>query len=136
MKPWRVLFVAILFGVGAAGQAAAGISGTSFWKNQRGSSLQLIADATGHIKGTFTTAVGCGAGKPRALIGTYNGSALSLTVNFQECRSITAWNGHLMNQFKRIDTLWLLTLAGAPQWNSTVAGADSFRRIRYRSFYA
>jgi len=40
--------------------------------------------------------------------------------------------GRFMNTFAQVDTLWLLTLGGAPQWSATVAGAGAFRRIRHR----
>ncbi len=39
------------------------------WKNQRGSTLDLIIDSE-KVSGTFTTKVGCGIDIPRKVIGT------------------------------------------------------------------
>jgi hypothetical protein len=112
-----------------AGQEA-GLSfatGTTFdYVNQRGSKLSLTFD-NGNLTGTFTTAVGCGARIPRRVIGTYNGWAVSFTVNFQECQSITAWTGQFVSSHSQISTLWYLSLGSPPQWNSTIAGADIFK---------
>lgn len=103
--------------------------GTTRWKNQRGSTLVLNNNGRGTLTGTFTTAVGCGAGIARPIAGTYNGFAVSFTANFGTCQSITAWNGMLFTASPmQIQTLWYLTTAGPPQWNSTIAGADTFTK--------
>jgi hypothetical protein len=103
--------------------------GTTRWKNQRGSTLVLNNTGSSALTGTFTTAVGCGQGVARPITGTYNGYAVSFTANFAECKSITAWNGMLHTASPmQIQTLWYLSTAGAPQWNSIVAGADTFTR--------
>jgi hypothetical protein len=103
--------------------------GTTRWKNQRGSTLVLNNTGSSTLTGTFTTAVGCGQGVARPITGTYNTYAVSFTANFAECRSITAWNGMLYTASPmQIQTLWYLSAAGAPQWNSIVAGADTFTR--------
>ena len=113
------------------------IKGDSEWSNQYNSVLKLSIEETGAISGTFTTAVGCGASKPRKVIGTMNGLAISFTVNFEECESVTAWNGHLLvdkddkdNKDKQtLSTLWHLTIGKGPvTFASTLAGADVFKR--------
>lgn len=108
---------------------------TTKWKNQRGSTLVLINDGRGNLTGEFKTAVGCEAGTPRKLFGTINGTAISFTVNFEGCISITAWNGHFDNASnpQKIKTLWLLTI-GTPtapsDFKSTLAGSDEFMRTQ------
>jgi len=55
-------------------------------------------------------------------------------VNWEECGSVTAWNGSLDNPGdpKEITTLWLLTVGASPagpaNFKSTFAGSDSFTR--------
>jgi hypothetical protein len=103
--------------------------GTTRWRNQRGSTLVLTTSGTNALTGTFTTTVGCGQGIARRISGTYNGYAVSFTANFAECKSITAWNGMLFTGSPvQIQSLWFLSTAGAPQWNSIVAGSDIFTR--------
>jgi hypothetical protein len=104
-------------------------SGTTRWRNQRGSTLVLNNPGSGALTGTFTTAVGCGAGVARPIAGTTNGYAVSFTANFGTCQSITAWSGMLYTSSPmQIQTLWYLTTAGPPQWNSIIAGSDTFTR--------
>ena len=81
----------------------------------------------GLISGTYVTAVGCGAGRTRPLTGWYNASAITFTVNFQECNSATSWTGNIDTAGTTIKTLWQLTVSGPPQWNSIYANTDTFK---------
>ena len=94
------------------------------WVNELGSEMTATIDAAGTISGTYTTAVGCGAGKARDLIGYCNGHAVTFSVNWQECASTSAWSGTYENG--KINTLWQLVLAKEPSWDSMVTGADTF----------
>lgn len=94
------------------------------WKNELGSLMTVNVNSSGTLSGTYTTAVGCGAGKARALIGYCNGYAVTFSVNWQECASTTAWSGTYSNQ--TLTTLWQLVLAQQPAWNSIIAGTDTF----------
>lgn len=102
----------------------------SVWKNENNSTMTLtsVDPTTGLIAGTFVTGVGCGVGKARPLSGFYNQGAITLTVNFQECNSATAWSGHLSAAGDQIVTLWYLAVSGVPAWDSILAGTDVFTR--------
>jgi hypothetical protein len=97
---------------------------TYVWVNELGSKMTTSWGADGLITGTYVTAVGCGAGTVRPLTGWWNNSAMTFTVNWQACNSLTSWTGNFGGG--KITTLWLLTVSGPPQWNSIVAGADTF----------
>ena len=94
------------------------------WVNELGSEMTANIDISGAISGTYTTAVGCGAGKPRLMKGFCNGHAVTFSVNWQECVATTAWSGTYKDG--KITTLWQLVLAKKPGWDSIVAGTDKF----------
>ena len=120
-----MLIVSIVYGGPAvAQQLTAGP--TYVWVNELGSKMTTSWGADGLITGTYVTAVGCGAGKVRPLSGWWNNTAMTFTVNWQECNSLTSWTGNLTSSGVTIATLWLLALSGPPEWNSINAGADTF----------
>ena len=75
------------------GAAAQDLAAGSVWKNENNSTMTInsVDPNTGLIAGTFETGVGCGVGTPRPLSGFYNQGAITLTVNFEDCNSATAW---------------------------------------------
>ena len=97
---------------------------TYTWVNELGSKMTTTWGADGLISGTYVSAVGCGAGKVRPLSGWWNNAAMTFTVNWQECNSLTSWTGNYAGV--TLTTLWLLTVSGPPKWNSIIAGADTF----------
>jgi hypothetical protein len=105
--------------------------GTTYWANERGSTVRLDNEGNGKISGKFTTAVGCGAHTARPLIGFYSGNSLGFVAEFgKECSSTASWNGTFWTGTpNRLKTLWHLTTGGVPAWNSTMAGADLFTQI-------
>ena len=105
--------------------------GTTYWANERGSTIRLNNDGGGKISGKFTTAVGCGAGVAKPLMGFYNGNSVGFVVDFgKDCPSVTSWNGTFWaGSPNRMKTLWFLTSGGVPAWNSTNAGSDQFTQI-------
>ncbi len=120
-----MLIVSIVYGGPAVAQQAPAVS--SVWVNELGSTMTIQSVGTdGLITGTYVTAVGCGAGTVRPLRGWYNKGAITFTVNWQECNSLTSWTGNVAASGVAIVTLWQLTVSGTPQWNSIIAGADTF----------
>ncbi len=97
---------------------------TYTWVNELGSTMTTTWGVDGLITGTYVSAVGCGAGTVRPLTGWWNNAAMTFTVNWQECNSLTSWTGNYA--LGKITTLWLLTVSGPPEWNSINAGADTF----------
>ncbi len=97
---------------------------TYTWVNELGSKMTTAWGADGLITGTYVTAVGCGAGKVRPLSGWWNNAAMTFTVNWQECNSLTSWTGNY--NAGTIVTLWQLSVSGPPRWDSIIAGADTF----------
>ncbi|MGE3537582.1 MAG: avidin/streptavidin family protein [Candidatus Tectimicrobiota bacterium] len=94
------------------------------WQNDRQSTMTVEVEATGALSGTYVTAVGCGAGTPRPLVGVCNGFAVTFVVNWQECGSTTAWSGTYDRGV--LTTLWHLVRARPPTWDSIVAGTSTF----------
>ena len=118
-----MLIVSTVYGgVAVAQQLSAGT--TFVWVNQLGSKMTTSWGADGLITGTYVSAVGCGAGTVRPLSGWWNNSAMTFTVNWQECNSLTSWTGNY--ESGTLTTLWQLSVSGPPEWNSIVAGADTF----------
>ncbi len=120
-----MLIASIVYGGPAVAQQAPAAS--SEWVNELGSILTIGSiGADGLMTGTYVSAVGCGAGTVRPMTGWYNKDAMTFTVNWQECNSLTSWTGNVASSYVTIVTLWQLTVSGSPQWNSIIAGADTF----------
>ncbi len=118
-----IMIASLVHGWTAAAQQLTA-DATYTWVNELGSKMTTTWGADGLITGTYVTAVGCGAGTPKPLTGWWNNSAMTFTVNWQECNSLTSWTGNY--SAGKIATLWLLALSGPPEWNSINAGADTF----------
>lgn len=54
------------------------------------------------------------------------GGALSFTVNWEGCNSVTAWTAQYSNATGAFRALWHLAIASGPVWNGIVAGAHTF----------
>lgn len=118
-----MLIVSTVYGGVAVAQQLSADT-TFVWVNQLGSKMTTSWGADGLITGTYVSAVGCGAGTVRPLSGWWNNSAMTFTVNWQECNSLTSWTGNY--ESGTLTTLWQLSVSGPPEWNSIVAGADTF----------
>jgi hypothetical protein len=94
------------------------------WINELQSEMTVTIDASGAMSGSYTSAVGCGAGKSRALLGFCNGDAVSFAVSWQECGATTAWNGTYVDG--TLTTLWQLPQARKPSWDSMLIGTNTF----------
>ncbi len=110
------------------------------FKNQRGSlmrfTMQAQGDKTGTIAGTFTSAVGdcpMELGKPMSLTGFYSGNALTIAVNYPKCKKTIAMTGHLSEDKKELNTLWLVaqdsTDPKGKHWNANIVGSDAYQQI-------
>ena len=118
-----MLIVSTVYGGVAVAQQLSADT-TFVWVNQLGSKMTTSWGADGLITGTYVSAVGCGAGTVRPLTGWWNNAAMTFTVNWQQCNSLTSWTGNY--GAGKITTLWQLTVSGPPKWNSIIAGADTF----------
>lgn len=112
-------------------QAEVKLAAGGSWINEDGSVLAITGvAANGLLTGTITTTTGCGARKPHPVTGWYfpggAGGALSLTVNWEGCNSVTTWTAQYSNATGSFRALWYLAVASAPVWNGVVAGAHLF----------
>lgn len=127
MKRATMIYVAVFLfiGTGVVYAGSCEMPSGKIWKNELGSKMTVQIDSSGSISGTYTTAVGCGAMKPRQLKGFCNGHAVTFSVNWEECASTTSWSGTYENGV--LKTLWQLVLAKKPAWDSIAAGSDIFK---------
>lgn len=123
--------LAVFAAVGPARAQHATLTAGTSWVNELGSVLTIDSVAgNGLMTGSYVTKVGCDAGVAQPLTGWYyagsTGGAMTFTVNFQGCNSITSWTGQYNYANGSIQTLWYLAAAVAPTWNAINAGADNF----------
>jgi len=112
-------------------QAQTKLTAGSSWVNQLGSVLTINDIASnGLMTGTYVTNVGCDAGQPQPMTGWYygggTGGAITFSVNWQGCNTVTSWSGQYNYSNGQFQTLWYLTAASAPVWNGITAGTDTF----------
>lgn len=104
----------------------------SSWVNELGSVLTITnVDGNGLMTGTYVTNVGCSAGTPQQMTGFFypgasSGGAITFSVYFQNCLSVTSWSGQYDSTDGSFQTLWYLTSASPPVWNGIAAGTDMF----------
>lgn len=102
------------------------------WKNELGSTATLKVDSNGSVSGSYINGAPSSCtttGQDYPLTGYCNGNAITFTVNWgSRCSSLTSWSGVYYANTQKIATLWYLVTGGAPSWNSTVAGADTFTK--------
>jgi hypothetical protein len=115
----------------SSAHAQSQLTAGSSWINERGSVLTITnIGSNGLLSGTYVTAVGCSAGQPRPMTGWFygaeNGGAITFSVIWQGCNTVTSWSGQFNNQTGGFQTLWLLTAASAPVWNGIHTGTDTF----------
>ena len=117
-------------------KSAPGDNLTGFWKNQRGSTLEIIRESPDNIKGHFTTAVAntraC-IGHPVPFRGANNGNALSISMSLESCGSPTviAMSGILMEKDgkEQLKTQALIQYKGMETWNSQILTTDYYTRV-------
>lgn len=114
-------------------QAQSPLTAGASWVNELGSVLTITSvAANGLMTGTYTTATGCDAHIAQPMTGWYygnssgSGGAISFSVFWAGCNSVTSWSGQYDTSNGHFKALWYLTLAAMPAWNGIYAGADSF----------
>lgn len=96
--------------------------------NQSGSTMAVTISGKGAVSGTYATALGCGVGTSRPLKGFKNGTAITFTVSFEECGSITSWVGHIQENGD-ISTIWTLA-RGNEGWDAKLTGTSIFKVVK------
>ncbi len=120
------LLVAIIFAVLAS--LTSGAEDTASYINQSGSTMSVSISDKGAVSGTYNTALGCGVGIERPLKGFKNGTAITFTVSFEECGSITSWVGHIQDNGD-ISTIWTLA-RGNEGWDAKLTGTSIFKAVK------
>lgn len=105
-----------------------GADDTVSYINQSGSTMSVTISDKGAVSGTYTTALGCGVGVDRPLIGWKNGKAITFAVSFEECGSITSWVGHIQENGD-ISTIWTLA-RGNEGWDAKLTGTSIFKLVK------
>lgn len=121
----------LLWAASPAAQAQTKLTAGSSWVNELGSVLTINNVApNGLMTGTYVTNVGCGAGTQQPMTGWYypgnTGGAITFSVYWTSCNSVTSWSGQYNYSNNSFQTLWYLTAAAAPSWNGITAGTDTF----------
>ena len=121
----------LLGAASAPAQAQARFTAGTSWVNELGSVLTINSIApSGLMTGSYVTATGCSAGTPQPMTGWYyggsTGGAITFSVSWNGCNSVTSWSGQFNTNTGNFQALWYLTLAAAPAWNGINAGSDTF----------
>jgi hypothetical protein len=58
--------------------------------------------------------------------GAGSGGAVTFSVNWNGCNSVTTWAGQYSNATGQFRALWHLAVASVPVWNGIVAGSHFF----------
>lgn len=131
MRIGVVVCWALLCSASQEARAQTKLTAGSSWVNELGSVLTINTIApNGLMTGTYVTKVGCSAGTPQPMTGWYysgsTGGAITFSVYWQSCNSVTSWSGQYNYSNASFQTLWYLTAAAAPSWNGINAGTDTF----------
>lgn len=126
-----VVAAALLVAAWVPARAEVKIAAGSSWVNGDGSVLTVTEiGPKGQLTGTMTTSVGCGAKQPQPITGWYypgrGGGAISFSVHWSGCNSVTTWLGQYNSATGHFQALWYLAMASAPTWNGILAGSHVF----------
>lgn len=105
-----------------------GANDTVHYINQSGSTMSVSISDKGVVSGIYNTALGCGVGTKRPLKGFKNGTAITFTVSFEECGSLTSWVGHIQDNGD-ISTIWTLA-RGNEGWDAKLTGTSIFKPLK------
>ncbi|WP_062264890.1 avidin/streptavidin family protein [Endozoicomonas arenosclerae] len=109
---------------------------SGFWKNSRGSILELKQEKN-ELSGNFTTAVAktktC-IGYKAPFLGFANGNAISVSISMEGCNSpvVISMSGILMKDKDgkdQIKTQSLVQYKGQESWNSQILVTDYYSRV-------
>jgi hypothetical protein len=119
--------------LGLAGAVAPAGAAVWTWTNEHQSILSVDSvTADGLLTGTFTNKApkSCDINSPQPMTGWIGygstGIAISFTVIFKGCDSITTWSGQVDPQTGNFTALWLLSLEMPIAWNGITANTDTF----------
>jgi hypothetical protein len=106
--------------------------GPSFWRNQRGSTVEIKWTFVSSFGGTFINqAKGYACkGIPYDANGTSTPIGVSFGVHFEKCNSFTEWTGHISDDGKTMSTSWKLFVFSPDSPPQVLTGADVFTRLR------
>jgi hypothetical protein len=111
------------------------MAGFAFWGCKGG---QFDADTLDRSCGDGGLAAGRGLGAGTGASEIYRGpmtcwyyggstgGAITFSVAWNGCNSVTSWSGQFNTNTGNFQALWYLTLAAAPAWNGINAGSDTF----------
>lgn len=125
-KCFLLLSFACVFASNAQADA---LPAPSFWKNQRGSELQVWTANGGTFQGQFiNNAQGFECqGIPYPAVGRETVTGLFFVVTFAKCNSLTRWYGYVRGS--QMFTRWQLFYIKPDGTPGTVNGSDVFQRI-------
>jgi len=97
------------------------------WKNQYGSQLNIDTINSGHIEGSFQSAVDKSI-PASEIAGFCTGDLIVVAVRSrEEGKKIASWTGIL--QDGRIETPWHVAIGGKGTWEAFLTGSDIFTRV-------
>lgn len=94
------------------------------WDNGKGAEVTLDVSTTGSVSGSYTTAIGCGAGTRRPLTGFCDGHAVAFLIGQPECELIASWSGAF--DHNALEVIWHRVSAKRPSVDSIHTGTDTF----------
>ena len=128
---FRIIAALLVFLASVVQCAAQGLPAPSYWQNQRGSIMKILAldPSTGNFSGIYiNNAVGFRCqGTPYDLQGRARGPNVVFRVVWknwaEDCKSTTVWYGRLVGT--TLYTKWVLTRVGITK---KLKGTDTFQR--------
>ena len=108
------------------------LMGTSFWRNQRGSTLEVKWAFVSSFSGTFINdAKGYRCkGIPYDANGTSTPEGVAFGVYFEKCNSFAEWTGHISDDGRTMSTSWELVVFSPNSPPQVLTGAAVFTRLR------
>jgi hypothetical protein len=110
---------------------------TGKWKNELGSSMEIIVNTNGQVRGIYKTAVGNPTNMEEFEInGVATGDLISFSANFGKYGSLTSWTGQYTKTKAgdTIQTMWHLAVNFEDQeeekklWSGIWTGSNTFVR--------
>lgn len=131
-KGLQLLMLAPVLQVGTApapARAQSPVKAGASWVNEYGTVLRIDDVASnGRLSGTVTTRAGWGAGEAQPMTGWYfrHGGAITFSVYWDGCESLTAWMGRINTATGGFQAMWYVAGAAVPPGSGVVAGSNLF----------
>ena len=125
----KISALIFFMGVLVSSASADSLPAPSFWKNQRGSELQIWTVTNGVIQGMFTNnAQGFECqGIPYPVTGRQSANGFFFVVTFAKCNSLARWRGTVRGS--QMFTTWDLYYIKPDGNLGIMPGADTFQRL-------